>query len=156
MKKIDLGQTINTIANIGVIAGIAFLVVELNQNQTMMRAQTRQQVSDGLVDHVMAVVIDPNLSEIVFSRGCDNITTVCESNDIDQARYDLYWSARFRYWEGVHYQYRVGLYDEAEFQKQRIGWQNILTQPAIAAVWRTGRPSYSEEFVAEVDALLSD
>jgi len=32
MKKIDLGQTIQTLANLGVIAGIVFLAMELQQN----------------------------------------------------------------------------------------------------------------------------
>lgn len=30
MSKFNLGQSINTLANIGVIAGIVFLAVELN------------------------------------------------------------------------------------------------------------------------------
>ena len=33
MKKIDLSKTINTLANIGVVAGIVFLAIEINQNQ---------------------------------------------------------------------------------------------------------------------------
>jgi hypothetical protein len=33
MKKIDLGQTIGILANVGVIAGIVVLIVEINQNE---------------------------------------------------------------------------------------------------------------------------
>ena len=32
MRRLDLGQTINSIANVGVIVGIVFLVVEINQS----------------------------------------------------------------------------------------------------------------------------
>ena len=39
MKKIDLGQTIGTLANVGVIAGIIFLAVELQQNNQLLRAE---------------------------------------------------------------------------------------------------------------------
>jgi hypothetical protein len=42
MKKIDLGQTIQMLANIGVIAGIAFLAVEISQNTGMLEAQMEQ------------------------------------------------------------------------------------------------------------------
>jgi hypothetical protein len=45
MKKIDLGQTMNTLANIGVILGIVFLAFELRQSQVVGRAQTRNEVS---------------------------------------------------------------------------------------------------------------
>jgi hypothetical protein len=36
MKKIDFGQTLNTLANAGVIAGIIFLAIEVRQNQATL------------------------------------------------------------------------------------------------------------------------
>ncbi len=36
MKKIDLGQAIQALANVGVLAGIIFLAVEVRQNQDSM------------------------------------------------------------------------------------------------------------------------
>ena len=41
MKKLDLGQTITILANVGVIAGIVFLGVELRQNNELMESQAR-------------------------------------------------------------------------------------------------------------------
>jgi len=41
MKKIDLGQAITILANVGVIAGIAFLGIELRQNNELMASQQR-------------------------------------------------------------------------------------------------------------------
>ena len=41
LKKLDLGQTISVLANIGVIAGIIFLAIELRQNSEELSAQTR-------------------------------------------------------------------------------------------------------------------
>lgn len=40
MKKIDLGQSISILANVGVIAGIVFLAFELRQNNELLVAQT--------------------------------------------------------------------------------------------------------------------
>ena len=42
MKKIDLGQTITILANLGVIAGIIFLGIELQQNNELMEAEARR------------------------------------------------------------------------------------------------------------------
>ena len=39
MKKIDVGQTMTILANLGVIIGIAFLAVEINQNNSQLAAQ---------------------------------------------------------------------------------------------------------------------
>ena len=40
MKRIELGQTLSTLANFGVIAGIIFLAFELQQNNELLEAQT--------------------------------------------------------------------------------------------------------------------
>ena len=41
MKKIDLGQTITILANVGVVVGIAFLAFELRQNNVALSLQAR-------------------------------------------------------------------------------------------------------------------
>ena len=41
MKRIDLGQTVTILANLGVIAGIVFLGLELRQNNELLTAQGR-------------------------------------------------------------------------------------------------------------------
>ncbi len=41
MKTLNLGQTVSILANVGVIAGIIFLGVELQQNNELMEAQAR-------------------------------------------------------------------------------------------------------------------
>ncbi len=39
MKKIDLGQIITILANVGVVIGLVFLTLEIRQNNAQMRAQ---------------------------------------------------------------------------------------------------------------------
>ncbi len=76
MKKIDLGQTITILANIGVIAGIIFLAFELRQNNELLVAQTtysqfaidREQrmaiiQTDGLLEAMVKVQSNSPLSE---------------------------------------------------------------------------------------------
>ncbi len=41
MKSFDLGQFVQTLANVGVIAGIVFLAFELRQNNELMEAEAR-------------------------------------------------------------------------------------------------------------------
>ena len=41
MKSLDLGQFVQTLANVGVIAGIVFLAFELRQNNELMEAEAR-------------------------------------------------------------------------------------------------------------------
>jgi hypothetical protein len=41
MKKLDLGQTIQILANFGVIAGIVFLTIEIDQNSEALESEAR-------------------------------------------------------------------------------------------------------------------
>lgn len=65
MKKIDVGQTVQILTNVGVIVGIVLLGIELRQNNAALGVQTRleredvrsfdwmftyMQVQDGLLD----------------------------------------------------------------------------------------------------------
>ena len=48
MKKINLDRTIQIIANVGVIAGIVFLGMEINQNNEAMAVQARLEQENAL------------------------------------------------------------------------------------------------------------
>ena len=41
MKRLDLGQMIQILANFGVIVGIVFVGIELNQNNELLSAEAR-------------------------------------------------------------------------------------------------------------------
>jgi hypothetical protein len=40
LKKLDFGQTITILANLGVIAGIVFLGIEISQNNAWLEAES--------------------------------------------------------------------------------------------------------------------
>ena len=53
MKKLDVGQMITILANLGVIAGIVFLAVEIRQNQASLDEQNvlnRQASRDAALE----------------------------------------------------------------------------------------------------------
>ena len=41
MKKLDVGQTVSILANLGIIAGIVFLAFEIAQNNDLLASQSR-------------------------------------------------------------------------------------------------------------------
>lgn len=65
MKKLDFGQTVSLLANIGVIAGIIFLAVELRQNNELMSAEARADRRDIARD---AALMDLNYPELRRAR----------------------------------------------------------------------------------------
>ena len=149
MKKIDVGQTITILANLGVLAGILLLVYELNQNRQMMEAQTRHEVAQGIVDQLSELALNPDLSDLEYRGRCETL----ESRE-DARRFFIFINSRMRYWEDVHYQYRQGLYDESEFLPFREAWRAFIQPRAVRENWNRIKAGFSSEFVREIDALI--
>ncbi|MDH3421234.1 MAG: hypothetical protein OEQ25_10530 [Gammaproteobacteria bacterium] len=151
MKKLDLGQTINTLANMGVIAGIAFLAVELRQNSQVVRAQSRAQISSEAADHIMRRAENAELAEIQLrANGGEQLTR------LEQERLFLMAQSTFRRWENIHYQYRQGLYSEEEFAGNTRAWRGALSNRVNRQYWETRRDQFSPDFAAELDRLILD
>ena len=151
MKAQDINQWLTLAANFGVLIGIILLIVELHQNSTMMRAQTRYEVSQGIVDLLSLSANNEQLASLLRRADSGEPLTPDESLQFRHRTYAL-----FRYLENLYYQYRQGLFDESEYRTQKLAWTAYLNSSKAAAEgWCILRPSVSPEFRAEVDNALS-
>ena len=64
MKKLEFGQAVTIIANLGVIAGILFLGFELHQNNEQLSAQARYNYYHERIEAQRLIAGDPGLAEI--------------------------------------------------------------------------------------------
>jgi len=139
-------------ANIAVLIGIALVIVELSQNREMMRAQTRHEMAMGIVDLLETPASNEQLASVLF-RGQSG----GRLSPTEWYQFQLRTNALFRYWEDVHYQYRVGLYDDVEFSRQRDAWKASMTHSHLGKIyWCQVRKLYSPEFAAEMDDLIDN
>jgi hypothetical protein len=100
MKRFDLGQMVAILANVGVIAGIMFLAVELRQNNDLLRAEA--SFNRFSVERYRRTQITENiggLGEIVYKK-----TSGETLSGLDEFRYvvvvaDLLDSLRWQYSE---------------------------------------------------------
>ena len=72
MKKIDLGQTISILANVGVLAGIIFLAFELQQNNELMAQQQRFNRLSVAIGTADLVIENPGVAALL-SKGADGL-----------------------------------------------------------------------------------
>lgn len=150
MKAKRINDWLTLGANFGVLIGIILLLVELNQNSTMMRAQTRFEVSQGIVDLLNLSASNEQLASVLRRADSGEELTPDEYKQFQHRSYAL-----FRYLENIHYQYRQGLFDEAEYSTQKAAWTWYLNSSKAAATeWCIIRPSISPEFRSEVDSVL--
>ena len=137
-------------ANFGVLVGLLLLIVELNQNRDMMRAQIRHELAAGIVELLQVPASNEQLADVMYRAHSGEELTPREL-----FQFHLRTNALFRYWEDVHYQYREGLYDATEFEKQRDAWKASMTNSTRAQdYWCQVRTLYSPEFMTEMDGLI--
>jgi hypothetical protein len=149
MQKIPIGQLLQLLGNAGVIVGIVLLVFELNQNQRMMQAQTRAALSQETADDLFRFSETEGLAELWF-RGAQG----GELTDLEQLRFNQFVISRMRRQENVQYQFRMGLYDESEYEAQTNGWRRLYAMPGVAAVFCERRSNFSPQYVAEIEDLM--
>ena len=82
-----------------------------------MRAQIRHELAMGIVDLLQAPANNDQLADVLYRGKSGEELTPTELFQVE-----LRTNALFRYWQDVHYQYRVRLYDDTEFAKQRDAW----------------------------------
>jgi hypothetical protein len=139
-------------ANFGVLIGIILLVVELGQNREMMRAQTRSDIAAVAIGHYDSIATNRDLADIMRRARIGE-----DLDETETMRYLFVSLATFRHFENVHYQYRLGLFDEEEFTGELQGFSNLLKgSVGLTRVWCRFRTFTSQDFRAEVDAIYGD
>ena len=150
MKKIDLGQTLGILANVGVIAGIVFLGYELQQNNEFLASAARATRHElRSVDSNRVFFENPALAELLVKMQKGDALSESE----------LYVSER-RYEQGlldlqfVFVEYQRGLLEEADIP--RAGWRAwFYSFPAMPAYWEANKnQEYRSDFVEWFDANI--
>ena len=142
MKKIGLGQIFRILANLGVIAGIVFLGVELQQNNALLGAQARATRAQVRMDGSDLVLSSPHLISTLAKQvngeplSLPNELTLTLLADVVVVR-----------WEYVYGECREGLIDEESIPVQN--WRNLVQSwPNMRKHWEEfGRFNYHPDFV---------
>ncbi len=103
MKKIDLGQTITILANVGVIAGIVFLGLELAQNNELLAAQARYNLRVQRAES-NRMAMEPHVMEALQKYGAST-----ELTPADQGVLSLHTLNLIEMWEWQYGEYEAGM-----------------------------------------------
>ena len=147
-----LSKWVTLLANVGVLIGIALLIFEIDQNRQAIRAQTRNDIAQGAIGVISLTAENPQLADIVVrsNRGEDLSAT---------EEYMLFSRAEliFRYFENVHYQYRLGTYDEGEFAGHMVTMREVVTNTAsLIEFWCYNSSQFSDEYERAANEILGE
>jgi hypothetical protein len=152
MKKIELGQTISILANIGVIAGIVFLAYELRQNTLATEIASAQNVITNIGDRDAVIIESDEFANILLRAEAREQLTPSES-----LRLNFLFSDALRGWQSIFLQYERGALDDAMWHTQLTETKQTLNGFAtIRAYWDVNKERYSPEFNELLESLLSD
>ncbi len=153
-----LNQWLSLLANFGVLLGIVFLAIELNQNTNMTRAQTRDSMTEKQLAFYSQVMADSDAAIAWESAGTD--PSEIDGPFLNEVRLNYFLLTQLRMWENELYQYRQGLFETNEFQSRLALWENLMSgrggrSIARRTTWESQQFSFSEDFRAVLNELIS-
>ena len=129
MTKVDnLNKWLTLVANIGVLVGIFFLALEIQQNTAANRAGSRQLVSDQLIS-TLALQIDTSVLAIARSKMLQGLPLEFLEQDQLNVHSSLWWHTI----NNAYYQNKMDQLETSE-------WQGIIRN--IIAVFADDSPSW--------------
>jgi len=133
------------VTNLGVLAGIIFLAIELRQNNELMSAQDRFNRLTIGTSGSTALIQRSDLADI-FVKARNS-----ELNEVESLVYEQYVERVFKNWEWTYYEI-----PRAEIPVRR--WQVFFElNPAVIAIWQRRNDQYRKEFVQFViDSIVNE
>ena len=147
MSKMDIGQMAQLLGNVGVIAGVVFLALEINQNSMLLEAEARAARAQIRIDAYDHLASNPDLIRArVKDRSGDPLT------EFDEQIVRASVLAMLTRWQYVFGEWQAGLLREDELP---VGdWRMALSgSPASRRAWdEVGKISFKPEFVDWMDS----
>jgi len=146
MKKIDFARALSILANVGVIGGIVFLGIELQQNNELLASQARSNLVSGRATYQEYVAT--NVGGIA-----DIITKVNRGeavSDTERFRLTVHWDLVLNNWIAMYEEVEAGPLDEGDIP---VGtWARTFRgNPDLRQQWEIRKGDYPESFVQFVD-----
>jgi hypothetical protein len=127
MKKIDLSQAVQLLANVGVIAGILFLAFEVRQNNDFLQADAEYRIFEHRTNFRRQLYEDATLASLVVKSGSSASLTVEE-----RVRLSALYSVLYAGMSWEFRQYEAGRADDYPLETIR---QTISTNEFSRQVW---------------------
>jgi hypothetical protein len=148
MKKFDLGQTFQILANVGVIIGLVFLTLEIRQNTSALLAESRQSVLSSTQTELFTLMSNTDVVASIIKEA----PLSAEEN----IRLDLFLTAAMKAREYSWLQFKDGLIDESQWGAEVKNIQVIFDATRTRQWWReSGRLAFDARFAEFVDEVLA-
>jgi hypothetical protein len=147
-----INKWLTLFSNIGVLAGILFLGLEIEQNSELMQVQIAQTRSSDAVAAQELTINSPYIPQIRIKVNNGEQLTPEES-----MRYADFFRASIRVQDNILFQYQEGMLRESEIRSiEAFVKGRIATPEANRQLWERSKAIYSDEYIEYVDSILRD
>ena len=152
MERIN--QWMNLVANLGVIIGIAFLIIEVDQNTRAQNGATIQAFVAATAENNGALAASADLVEIAVRGDAEGLDVL---SDVERRRYLSLAIQVFQGWEALYLQTLTGTIEGTFWASKRIGLADTLANRGVREFWATLGPLWFDpRFQAEIAAIASE
>ena len=132
-------------ANFGVVVGLVFLAIELNQNTKATIAAASEEATKQSLDYFALGMDNQVIARARYKHSVGDELSAFEKNQ-------LWWHQyyNFRIFENIFLQYRRGYYEENEWIRyEKIIHFRLTTDPFAQQMWEDRAFSWTKEFKEE-------
>ena len=134
----------------GVIATLAFLARQIQQNTRAVRASTNHSLNQQRTDLNFRFGLDPAAAELML-RGARSREDL---DPLERARHTLLLGAVVGMFEDAYVQFCEGMCDSETWEVNKVVLRRMVSAPGFAAWWEGNQETLRSSFRSEVDALL--
>ena len=131
MNLNKVNQWLTLLANIGVLAGIVFLAIEIRQSGDAVTTQMQDSIADGFIALNMATINDPQVG-VTWVIGLNEPDRL---SDAEAIRFSMLMRALFNQFIRVHGLYRTGLLEESDWALYAREAATIMSSPGGKLHW---------------------
>lgn len=152
MNAESLNRWLTLLANIGVVAGLVLLAIQIRQNTDMLRVQMSHSRSETAQSEQQAVFNSPYIPEVLSKVRSDEELTYEE-----MIRYESYFRAFHRNQDNILWQYNQGFLGSNIPRSVRLAVRTVVGQSrASLDLWDRTKEAYTNECMAFVDDAIVD
>ena len=142
-----LNRWLALVANIGVLIGVIFVAIELQQSTAVSTAQAVFQINASVDSALRSQARDPNLARLIFSGHAnpDSLTPV------EKQQFDVWLRADMNLLESAWFYYENGLIPEAEFGGYRAAICDRMSTNGGRRHWETEGRNLASGFRSSIE-----
>jgi hypothetical protein len=151
MSLSDLASLGSFVSGLAVLVSLLFVGFQLRQNAQAVRATASQAHSANYHSIVGPLSANAELARIWLN----GLSHYEEQSNEDRARFILFTTGLFRFWEASRVQWRHGQLDKEHWQTVEETVRIFVSQPGIRSFWKVRGHSHSTEFQDWFESLPS-